>query len=48
MGNSLKEQGKLEEAIEAYNQAISIKPDYAEPITTSVMCLKIKESLKRP
>ena len=31
MGNALKEQGKLEEAlIEAYKKAISIKPDYAE------------------
>ena len=29
MGNALKEQGKLEEAIEAYNKAIAIKPDYA-------------------
>ena len=27
---TLKEQGKLEEAIEAYNKALSIKPDYAE------------------
>jgi len=26
----LKEQGKLEEAIEAYNKALSIKPDYAD------------------
>ena len=30
MGNALKEQGKLEEAIEAYNKALAIKPDYAE------------------
>ena len=29
MGNALKDQGKLEEAIEAYNKALSIKPDYA-------------------
>ena len=29
MGNALKEQGKLEEAIAAYNKPI-IKPDYAE------------------
>jgi tetratricopeptide (TPR) repeat protein len=30
MGVTLKEQGKLEEAIEAYNKALAIKPDYAE------------------
>ena len=29
MGVALKEQG-LDEAIEAYNKALSIKPDYAE------------------
>jgi len=30
MGNALKQQGKLEEPIEAYNKALAIKPDYAE------------------
>ena len=30
MGNALQQQGKLDEAIEAYNKTISIKPDYAE------------------
>ena len=30
MGVTLKDQGKLEEAIEAYNKALAIKPDYAE------------------
>jgi predicted TPR repeat methyltransferase len=29
MGNTLQDQGKLEEAIEAYNKALAIKPDYA-------------------
>ena len=29
MGNALKDQGKLDEAVEAYNKALSIKPDYA-------------------
>ena len=28
MGNALKDQGKLEEAIEAYSKALAIKPDY--------------------
>ena len=30
MGNALKEQDKLEEAIGAYNKALAIKPDHAE------------------
>ena len=30
MGNALKEQGKLDEAIEAYNKAIALKPDNAD------------------
>ena len=30
MGTALQKQGKLEEAIEAYNKALSIKPDYAD------------------
>ena len=30
MGNTLRRQGKLEEAIAAYNRALAIKPDYAE------------------
>ena len=29
MGAALQSQGKLEEAIEAYNKALSLKPDYA-------------------
>ena len=28
MGNALQRQGKLEEAIEAYNKALAIKPDH--------------------
>ena len=30
MGSAFKNQGKLEEALDAYTKAISIKPDYAE------------------
>ena len=30
MGVTLQDQGKLEEAIEAYKKALSLKPDYAE------------------
>jgi tetratricopeptide (TPR) repeat protein len=30
MGNVLQEQGKLEEAIAAYNKALAFKPDYAD------------------
>ena len=30
MGIALQEQGNLEEAIEAYTKALSIKPDYAD------------------
>ena len=29
MGNAFKDQGKLDEAIEAYTKALSIKSDYA-------------------
>ena len=32
MGNVLKDQGKLDEAIEAYNKLLSIKPDFARAI----------------
>ena len=30
MGITLKDKGKLDEAIKAYTKAVSIKPDYAE------------------
>ena len=30
MGNALQKQGKLEEAIKAYKEALTIKPDFAE------------------
>ena len=40
MGNALQEQGKLEEAIEAYNKALAIKPDYAEAYNNMGNALK--------
>ena len=30
IGNTLKDQEKLEETTQSYNKAISVKPDYAE------------------
>ena len=30
MGNALQDLGKLEEAIDVFNKAIAIKPDFAE------------------
>jgi tetratricopeptide (TPR) repeat protein len=46
MGNALKEQGKLEEAIEAYNKALSIKPDYAEAYNNMGNALKEQGKLE--
>ena len=40
MGNALKDQGKLEEAIEAYKKALSLKPDYAEAYSNMGNALK--------
>ena len=42
-----QDQGKLEEAIEAYNKALAIKPDYAEATTTWALLSKTKVSWKR-
>ena len=39
MGNALTKQGKFEEAIEAYNKAISIKPDYVEAHNSMAVAL---------
>ena len=44
MGIVLKDQGKLEEAIEAYNKALSMKPDYAEAYNNMGVVLKDKGS----
>ena len=44
--NALKEQGKLEEAIEAYNKALAIKPDYAEAYNNMGITLKEQGKLE--
>jgi tetratricopeptide (TPR) repeat protein len=41
MGLALQNQGKLEEATEAYTKALSIKPDYAEAYNNIIELLKI-------
>ena len=46
MGNALKDQGKLEEAIEAYNKALAIKPDYAEAYNNMGIALKDQGKLE--
>ena len=46
MGNALKYQGKLEEAIEAYNKALAIKPDYAEAYSNMGVALKDQGKLE--
>ena len=39
-GHALQDQGKLEEAIEAYNKALAIKPDYAECLQQHGQCFQ--------
>ena len=46
MGNALKDQGKLDEAIEAYNKALSLKPDYAEAYNNMGNALKEQGKLE--
>ena len=46
MGNALKGQGKLEEAIEAYNKALAIKPDYAEAYNNMGIALQDQGKLE--
>ena len=40
MGITFKKQGMLDEAIQAYNKALSIKPDYAEAFNNIGVALK--------
>ena len=46
MGNALQEQGKLEEAIEAYNKALAIKPDYVDAYYNMGNALKDQSKLE--
>jgi len=46
LGVTLKEQGKLEEAIAAYNKALSLKPDYAEAYNNMGNALKEQGKLE--
>ena len=41
MGITLKDRGKLEEAIEAFNKTLSIKPDYVDAYNNTTELLKI-------
>ena len=40
LGNALRDQGKLDEAIEAYNKALRIKPDYVGAYNNMGIALK--------
>ena len=46
MGIALQDQGKLEEAIEAYSKALAIKPDYAEAYNNMGNALKDQGKLE--
>ena len=46
MGNALKDQGKLDEAIKAYNKALSIKHDYADAYNNMGNTLKEQGKLE--
>jgi len=45
MGTALKDKGELDAAIESYNQALKIKPDYAEAHSNMGTALKDKGEL---
>ena len=46
MGNVLKDQGKLDEAIDAYKNSISLKSDYAFAYNNMATALKKQDKLK--
>ena len=46
MGNTLKEQSKLKEAIVAYNKALAVKPDYAEAYNNMGIALQDQGKLE--
>jgi hypothetical protein len=46
MGIALKDQGKLEEALKAYNKSVDIKPDYAEAYNNTGNALKEQGKLE--
>ncbi|MEP0404687.1 MAG: tetratricopeptide repeat protein, partial [Lentilitoribacter sp.] len=46
MGNALEDQSKLEEAIEAYNKALAIKPDYPEAYNNKGIALEDQGKLE--
>ena len=47
LGNALQDQGKLEEAIEAYKKASSLKPNYADTYSNMGVALKDKKESRR-
>ena len=47
MGNALKDQGKSEEAIEAYRKVVSIKPDYSGAYYNMGVTLKEQGKLEK-
>ena len=47
LGNALRDQGKLEEAIASYRQALRLKPDYAEAYNNLGIALRIRGSSTR-
>ena len=47
MGNAIEEQGRLEEAIEAYKKALSIKPNFADAYNNMGFILHCQGKLKK-
>ena len=47
-GNALSTQGKYDEAIQAYDEAIRLDPNYATPWNNKGDALNTKASMMRP